>query len=201
MATKASGVNQNKQENEKYIGSVKFFKQLITVIVTLVILGLVGLVIYLLWNPKENLGDPGVLILDGPEEGDGRGILVTPDNVEDIRNRPAPTDTYLNTQMTAEWDFAAWDVPSDNAMVGNPENNTRIIYFDVNLDLGEESDELGELLYSSPYIPIGAKMTDFALESPLPKGEHSAIVTYFLVDDDFDVITDVAVGIVITVHN
>jgi hypothetical protein len=127
----------------------------------------------------------------------GRGVVVGPDNVEQIAEElstPAP-DSYYMTVMNVNWEFDTWDAPSRNAYVENSEDNVRTVYFDLTLDA------TGQLIYSSPYIPVGQFLTGFALDSEVPAGTHAATVTYTLVDDDYNDITDVAVGVTLLIHN
>ncbi|MCL1903610.1 MAG: hypothetical protein FWF94_04250 [Oscillospiraceae bacterium] len=184
---------------EKYFGSKRFYKHIVIALVILIILALVGVIVYLLWDRNnEELGIPPV---DVTERGDGRGLLVTPENVDEIRSAEKPDDTYLRTRMTTEWNFATWDAPSENAMIENPEENARTIYFEVHLVSEDNEEEIGEMIYDSPYIPLGGRLTDFALTKPLSAGEYNAVVTYYLVDDDYEVITTTAVAVLIRVQN
>ena len=145
-----------------------------------------------------------VLLLVGEDETDemimptrptlptgARGTVVTEDNLDAIRaglERPLEDASY-SAVMSVEWTFERWDVPSGDAIVENSTDNTRTVFFDLFLDGTEE------LIYSSPYIPVGAKLENFALDSEVPAGHYTATVVYYLVDDDNEVITDVSVMI------
>ena len=120
-----------------------------------------------------------------------RGTVVTEDNLDEIREALArpPEDAYYMSSMSVEWTFDRWDRPSRDAYVENSESNERTVFFDVFLD------GTRELIYSSPYIPVGGKLEDFALDTEVQAGEYTATVVYFLVDDDYEVITDVSVMI------
>jgi hypothetical protein len=72
-------------------------------------------------------------------------------------------------------------------MAGNHPSNSRTVFFNVYLE------ETEELVYESPYIPVTAVHENFALDTEVLAGEHSARVVYFLVDDDYEIITDVSV--------
>ena len=158
-------------------------KTVTIVIVSLLVLLLVagGIVIFLmLRKPEEPLRlGPG-----------GRGIVATPDNIDKImadRDEPVEDGQY-RTRMNIVWTFPAWNKGSD-AIVENAPENTRTVYFDVFLD------ETRELIYSSPYITVGAALTGFALDSEVPAGTHEGTVTYHLVDDNFEELTTVSVGV------
>jgi len=167
-------------KKEGYFGSVRFFKH--TIILgsfAIVVTATVFIVLALLRNDAV-IDDLDRNLLTG-EIVDGRGILVTPGNLEEIIDRlsePVPDGHYLTT-MNLDWVFDTWDTPSRNAFVENATDNVRTVYFDLFLD------STGELIYSSPFMPVGARLEGFALEAPVPAGEHPATVTYHLVDDEF----------------
>lgn len=125
----------------------------------------------------------------------GRGILVTPDNVDEvIAARDTPRQhTHFTTSMNSHWVFPSGSEPSTNANVGNSRFNDFTMYFDVVLS------ETGQMVFSSPYIPVGERLRYFALDEELPPGEHAAVVTYFLVDDDFQELSNVAVNITLEI--
>ena len=121
----------------------------------------------------------------------GRGVVATPDNVEELRekaNQPVE-DGYYETRMNVDWEFPSASEPSTNAYVENSPNNKRTVYFDLTLA------DTKELVYSSPFIPVGAKLEKFALSTKLPKGEYTGIVTYHLVDDANQELTTVSVSV------
>ena len=130
------------------------------------------------------------VIIVTPATG-GRGTVVTQENVEAIQEwLDSPVeDGYYETRMNVEWVFPSSSEPSTTAYVENSTNNNRTVYFDLILK------ESNELVYSSPFIPVGAILEKFALDAQIPTGVHEAIVTYHLVDDDFLEITSVSVGV------
>jgi hypothetical protein len=136
------------------------------------------------------------LILAPPAGGDGRGILATPDNIDAIRNA-TPDDTFYTASMSIEWDFEAWNVPSPNAFVENSEMNSRTVYFNVYLN---EDGDKGEVIFKSPYMPVGTRFERFSLDEELPKGTYEVFVTYYLVDSRFTIVANVTVEILINIH-
>lgn len=127
----------------------------------------------------------------------GRGTVATPENIDEIRasiDEPVQ-DGYYNTRMNVDWNFQDSKTPSSNAMVENSERNTRTVYFDLFLD------ETNELIYSSPFIPVGSKLENFALDAEISKGDHTATVVYHLVDDDYQEITTVSVSVNLHILN
>jgi len=159
--------------------------------VLLTIIGAVALVaatvITVLWFMG---GDDAVVVADRPVLQTGaRGSLITLDNIDVARaeiEAPIEDPNYTYT-MSIEWTFESWDRPSRDAYVENATMNTRTVFFDLFLD------STGERIYSSPYIPLGAALDSFALDTEVPAGRHTATVVYYLVDDDYEVLTDVSV--------
>lgn len=127
--------------------------------------------------------------------GGGRGVVATSENMQEIADRLSEPvqDGYYVTKMNVEWKFDTWDTPSSNAYVENSTKNTRTVYFDVLLD------DSGELVYSSPFISVGAKHDKFALTKELSAGDYPATVTYHLVDDDENEITTLSIGVLLKV--
>ena len=191
-----SGKSTTRTSKEKMKPKAKyvFTKRAYGIVIGVMVAALAGVMIFFL--TREG---PEPVYIERPQQQQtgGRGTVVTQDNVHDIieqMNRPVE-DGYYTVSMNVRWEFPNGSSPSTNARVRNRERNTRTVYFDVNLD------EDGRLVYSSPYIPLGAMIEKFALDENLPAGEYPATVTYFLVDDDHNVITDVSAGVTIIVLN
>jgi hypothetical protein len=127
----------------------------------------------------------------------GRGMVVVEENASSIKEwaETPVEDGYYRVQMNMKWDFPDGESLSSNAYVANAETNTRTVYFDLTL---KETDEL---LYSSPFIPVTAKFDEIKLNRDLEKGEYPAMVTYHLVDDNFEEITTVSINIVLNVES
>jgi hypothetical protein len=154
-----------------------------------VIATLVGIIIYLMTRPEEPIPTP-----PSPALG-GRGTVITEDNVDEFQDLGQPVeDGYYEARMNVEWNFDTWDSPSTNAYVANAESNTRKMYFDVILD------GTNELIYSSPYIPVGSAIKNFALDTQLAAGTYNATVVYHLVDDNDVEITTVSVAVTIRIR-
>lgn len=161
-------------------------KLLITglIAVILVIAVLVGVIIYLLNGRQE------------PEtQIKGRAVLLTENNVEEFDNQEPVEDGYYMVTMNTSWDFDDGSAESHNAYVANAPENTRTVYFDVLLS------DTGDNIYSSPYMPVGSELQNFALDKDLEAGDYQAIVTYHLVDEDYNEIDDVSAEITIHILN
>ena len=141
-----------------------------------------------------------VLILtkkDEKPEIQGKATIVTEDNVHDIiqaANEPN-TDASYTVTMTNEWTFEDGKAAAEDFYVKNTENNSRTVYFDLQLP------DTKEIIYSSPYIPVGEEMNTITLDKELEAGDYDVIMTYHLVDDDKVEITTVSVAVDIHIRN
>ena len=152
-----------------------------------------AVILIILFSRTNDVPENEVIIVT--PQGGGRGMVVTQENVEEMREwLDSPIeDGYYETRMSIDWVFPNSSEPSTTAYIENSTNNTRTVYFDLFLA------DTSELIYSSPFIPVGARLEGFALDAHVPAGEYSGIVTYHLVDDDFEEITTVSVGVTLRV--
>lgn len=167
--------SQSKRKKKK--GQVNII--LIMIVVTLLIVSIILAVLLLRKQPQEDTR-PGV-----------RGTVVTQDNAEDLPMGEVQ-DGHYDVSMSIDWHFK--DGVTEDAKIANKETNTRTVYFDL-LTEGTE-----ELVYSSPYIPVGESMQGFTLDKELDPGTYDMIVRYYLVDDDNVEVSNVSVGITIYVE-
>jgi len=160
------------------------------VVICVLAAALIGTVIYFMWPAEE------MELADGPIPMGGRGTVAMPENIEELmRNRDeSPPGGHYITTMNNNWTFDRWNVASSNAYVENDIRNEFTVYFDLSLE------EDNRLVYSSPYIPLGATLREFALDRMVPAGEHSAIVTYYLVDEDGEEVSRVSVRVTLNIE-
>lgn len=146
----------------------------IGIAVGVVIAALVGVIIYLLVTrnaePKEK----------------PRNVVITQENaervLEDINeagNAAAVAPGYYTVTMNPTWHFKTGSEASYDAVVENVEANTNDVYFDIVLE-----DEEDTVLYKSPVIPRGGKLTDIALDEQLSEGTYPCVVIYHLIDEE-----------------
>jgi len=196
-AKKEKGDKQNRQK---------------TIIIASAVIGLTTIaalaatIVVLLIREPEVVFEPVVQLIEGPGVGNyvrnpgGRGFVVTEDNVEEVRaaleaDRNIPHgDRNFEFNKTTDWRFATSLTPSRNALVRNVSNNSRTVFFDITI-------EGYGVVYVSPYMPLGSEHRNFALDVELPAGTYQSVVTYFLVDDDLEILTDVSVGVTIIIEN
>ncbi len=159
------------------------------IILLLVLIILVGVVIFLLLKPSKEVEVK-------PADTGGRATLITEQNKEEIQAAisnatPVPDGSYV-TQMSIDWHFSGRD--SADAYVCNAVENTRTVYFDLFLV------NTGELIYSSPYIPVGMEMKGLSLEKDLEPGTYDTILVYHLVDDDKNELSTLSIALTIYVE-
>lgn len=155
----------NKANKKKWISSM---------LVALVILALIGIIVYLLFFKDK--------------EKNSRETVVTKENIDEVVeqiDKPVLAGQY-EVMMTMEWKFKDG---TSNAYVENSTSNTHTVYFDVSLK------DTGEVVYSSPFVPIGEKIQEFELDKQLEVGEYEAIVTYHLVDESEEELSTTSVNV------
>lgn len=162
----------------------------VIVAVCLVAAGIAGTGIYLALTSST----PGS---DIQETTARRDVVVTPENVDQILAQMQETnpDEYYTASMNVEWTFADGSSPSGNAYVENAPENSRTVYFDVILV------DTSELVYSSPYIPVGSYLEDITLTKDLDAGTYDAICIYHLVDDNENELSTVSVSVTLDILN
>lgn len=163
-------------------------KMLILVAVLLVVVvALAGVVIFLITRPKE-------VEQKGPMGG--RGTVITEDNVSDVEAEAAtaaqvPENHYV-TSMSIDWHFSG--KTSTDAYIANAVENTRTVYCDLYLK------DTGEMIYSSPYIPVGEELKGVTLDKELEPGTYDTILVYNLVDDEEEVLSTLSIALTIYIQ-
>ena len=148
---------------------------------TAVFLILVSTIVYLLVYINNDQ-----MVID--EKKDDRPTVITKENYDEViasLDEPVEDGSY-EVVMNTKWKFSG---DTSNAYVENSRNNTRTVYFDVLLA------DTKELVYSSPYIPVGEKIEGFALDTKLEPGDYKGLVTYHLVDDDKQEVSHLSVSV------
>lgn len=158
------------------------------VVLLLVLVVLAGVIVFLLTRPKETNIEPSPT--------GGRGTVVTEENAAEIQEQinnatPTPDGSYV-TSMSIDWHFKG--LTSTDAYVANAVENTRTVYFDLLLA------DTGDLIYSSPYLPVGAELKEITLDKELEAGTYETILVYHLVDDEENEISTLSIALTIYVE-
>lgn len=157
---------------------------IVAVIAVVLVLILVVILVYILTRKDE-------------PEVQGKATIVTEDNVQEIiqAGNEQNTDASYTVTMTNEWTFENGKASAEDFYVKNTEDNSRTVYFDLQLR------DTGEVIYSSPYIPVGESMNTFILDKELEAGDYDAVMVYHLVDDANAELTTVSVAVEIHILN
>lgn len=196
MRKVANTSKENKTEGKEVMQKSKVSPMIILVSILLVILIAVGIILIVVLTRKDEPVPQGETSSPVEEQVVGRGTVITEENVEealDELNAVDPKYNQYTAKMNFDWVFDRWDVPSDNAKVENIESNEVTVYFDLILQ------ETNELVYSSPFIPAGSKLENFALAEEVPAGEYPAIVTYHLVDENNNDVSELSMSVTLTI--
>lgn len=125
-------------------------------------------------------------------------VVVTPDNVQQMlaereEKERIPVGSY-EVNMNNNWTFPDSKSASTDAYVGNSINNSNVIYFTIALK-GSEED-----FYTSPYIPVGSQLENVTLDCDLAAGTYDTVLTYHLVDDEYQELSSVSVALEIIIE-
>lgn len=154
------------------------------IILVMIILVLAGVILYLLFKPDEK---------------ERRNEVITPDNVEEMIKKMDEEEVvdpgYYTVTMNYDWHFATGDAVSSDAYVENIVQNTNSVYFDLFLADDEEN-----AIYKSPVIPVGSRLQDIELDTPLDAGTYDCVAVYHLVDDDQDTISTLRVTVTVIIE-
>jgi hypothetical protein len=134
---------------------------------------------------------------DRTQTDENRTTILTSENFDEVMSEmdePVVAGSYV-CNMNTTWHFTDSSSPSYDAYVANAEENSYTVYFDVTLADTEQ------LVYSSPYMEVGAELADLKLSEKLDAGEYPAIVTYHLVDDQHVSLSTVSVSVTLIVEN
>lgn len=164
------------------------------ILVAIVIVILLGIIIYLLQSQKTSQQSESVAAV--PQQ---RNVVVAPENVDEViaqmeEEAKTPVGSYEVT-MNTHWTFPNGKSASSDAFVENSTSNTNMVYFIISLDSS------GEEIYRSPYLELGAQLRDITLDKELEKGDYDSIITYHLVDDDFNELSSVSMYMMISIEN
>ena len=128
----------------------------------------------------------------------GGNMVVNEANVEEITRAVSErvAKGMFETHMTTTWTFPDGHSPSVDAVMGNSPNNNYPFWFTVALT------GTGEVIYTSGLLPLGTQLTEITLDTPLPMGEHRAVVSINMIDEDgASVENNVGLGITIVILN
>jgi len=191
----------NNTEKSNQSGSAKRGFIVIAVFLVIVI-ALVAVIAFLLGRNANSGSDTGT---QSSSTGNGREVVeptrlvLDEDSAANVMDemRQEVEEGMFECNMSMTWTFADGSAKSNDAYVANSTNNKYPIYFDVELK------DTGEVVYSSPVLPVGTSLTNFALDKDIDPGNYKARVVYYLIKDEQsqEVVSSAAFVIKLNVNN
>lgn len=169
------------QQSRKSVADARKKRKLVIIILVLLLIAAIAVLVFLLTR----------------KDGEERDTVVTEENVEKVKQQlqEPVEDGYYKTKMSVDWTFEDGKSVSSDAYVANSKDNTRKVYFEVN------RSDTDELVYSSPYLPVGTELKEIKLDKDLPAGDYECVLTYHLVDDEDEELTTLSVTVNLHILN
>lgn len=151
---------------------------ILIIVLAVIIIAFVAVVAFLIGRMERDGGsdsDTG-----RREVAESARLILDEDSAQNVLDemRKEVEEGMFECSMSTEWTFKDGSSESKDAYVANSANNTHPFYFDVILDGTEE------VVYSSPVVPVGSRLTDFKLDKQLEAGTYEAICKYVLLSDE-----------------
>lgn len=137
---------------------------------------------------------PDTAQVGGPAPGN---VVIDEGNYADViaeLDRKAKEGMF-EVKMNSSWTFPDGKSASTDASVANSSANHKPFYFEVSVG------ETEEIIYTSPKVPVGSKVTGFALTKDLDAGTYDCVCTYHLLNDDDTIATSASVTVTVVVEN
>lgn len=152
-----------------------------------VIVGLAALC-YNLYQNSQNTPAQQTSII--PPSGDG--IVITEDNknaLSDIKEKVKKG--MIEVKMTSNWVFEDGG-KSSNAYLANSERNSYDLRFEISIA------DTGEVIMTSPDVPVGSCIENFPLSVTLESGDYNVVIAHQQIEDG-EVMNTVRTAATITV--
>ncbi len=186
----------NNTEKSNQSGSAKRGFIIIAVFLVIVI-ALVAVIAFLLGRNANSSSDTGTQTSNDNENNrtvlESARVVLDEDSAADVMEemRQEVEEGMFECKMSMTWTFSDGSVASKDAYVANSTNNKYPIYFDIFLD--------GEVIYSSPVLPVGAELKNIILDKDLEPGTYNPTVYYYLIRDEVSQEVISSAGFVVTI--
>ncbi len=185
----------NNTEKSNQSGSAKRGFIIIAVFLVIVI-ALVAVIAFLLGrsaNSGSGNGTESSNSDNGRKVMESARVVLDEDSAANVMEemRQEVEDGMFECKMSMTWTFPEGSVASKDAYVANSTNNKYPIYFDIFLD--------GEVIYSSPGLPVGAELKNIILDKDLEPGTYNPTVYYYLIRDEVSQEVISSAGFVVTI--
>lgn len=164
-------------------GEKKNNKAIIIIIILLliIVIGLVAVIAFLLGRKGSDTPENDAASSEPTRQvQESSRIVLDQESAQDAvdQMRQEVAEGMFECQMSMTWNFPDGKSESPDAYVANSGMNTHPFYFDVYFD------DTGEVIYSSPVIPVGSTISNIKLDKELPAGKYEAICLYNLLSDE-----------------
>ena len=171
-----SGAAKKNSNSSKYL--------IVIVLLVVLVVGLVGVVAFLLGrgsggNSGAESGNAVREVSSTREVASSARMVLEESSSQGLMDqmREEVAEGMFACKMSMTWTFQDGTSESPDAFVANSESNTHPLLFDVYMR------DTGELVYSSPVLPVGTELRNIKLDQALPAGNYKATVMYKLLDD------------------
>lgn len=147
------------------------------------LLAVIGVMAYLLLKPEK--------------EPEPIPRVITEDNKDDVvkQLQEKVEEGMFEMTMTTTWTFENSSTPSTDSLVGNADSNREAFYFTV------ARKDTGEVVYTSPEIPVGSQITEVKLEKDVPAGSYPATLQYHFINESGGESGSIGVAITLNILN
>ncbi len=184
-------MEENSKKNQKNN------KLLIIIFITalIIIIALIGIILGMMHSRNSVNG------IESSEEKEKRPVVIVAENAEEaaeqILNQTEAEGIPMHYQVTmnSTWEFEDGASESKNAYVANSKDNETAVYFDV------IRNDTKETIYQSPVIPVGQDLSRITLDKDLDAGNYECTLTYYLIDDEQNILTTVNMWLMINIES
>lgn len=134
-------------------------------VVVLIAIAIVGVVLFNIFNKHNKVNA-------------GNGNVIVEDESDKDKIKEKVQDGMFSVKMNTTWNFEDGTKPSTDAILANSTANKHPAYCEVSLQ------DTGEIVYTSPVIPVGSKVDELKLDKDLDAGTYKAICKYNILDDE-----------------
>lgn len=174
-------MENNKKNNKKII-------VIIAVIIALIVIGVGG---FLTYNYIKSLKEQGEAEENKPKIGIDSSVILENSSSEtleeQLRKAQEKVDKSMYKATMSEYMIVENGTKANMVIENNIDNNYDMFFV---FSIKNEDGSLDEK-YVSGIIPLGSHVKEFTLSSPIEKGEYNGLITYTMVDENQDIVSQV----------
>lgn len=168
-------------------------KNVIIICLVAVMVGVIVGLTALCYNLYLNSQKPTEQVSDTTYPPSGNGIVITEDNKNVLSSlKDKVKKGMIEVKMTSHWVFENGG-ESSNAYLANSERNDYDLRFEITMA------DTGEVLMTSPDVPVGSCIENFPLTVTLEPGEYNVVIAHQQIEDG-EILNTVRTASTITVR-